>query len=190
MPPKRTNRLPLRSANERGSAETVRALIGRDTPSLASRITPGSVTPRVLAEAEIKEDSDRGNRIIDDDRDPLPVEESGHDDDTPEPNESAHDNDKPTAPSRINLEEMVEQQQKMIEFLFQHNTELLERRGSSTSHTKDKVKMAQPKRYCGGARELGTYIGSLRSNFRTHKHLFHDDTDKVQYALDHLGSGA
>jgi len=190
MPPKRTNRLPLRSANERGSAETIRASIGRDTPSLASRITPGSVTPRVLAEAEIDEDSDRGNRIIDDDEDPLSDEDSGHDDDTPEPNESAHDNDEPTAPSRINLEEMVERQQKMIEFLFQHNTELLERRGSSTSDAKDKFKMAQPKRYCGGARELETYLGSLRSNFRTHKHLFHDDTDKVQYALDHLGSWA
>jgi len=126
MPPKRTNRLPLCSANERGSPETIRASIGRDTPSLASRITPGSVTTRVLAEAEIEEDSDHDNRIIDDDEDPLSNEESGHDDDIPEPNESADDNEEPTAPSRINLEEMVERQQKMIEFLFQHNTELLE----------------------------------------------------------------
>jgi len=190
MPPKRTNRLPLRSANERGSAETIRASIGRDIPSLASRITPGSVTPRVLAEAEIEEDSYRGNRIIDDDEDPLSDEESGHDRNTPEPNESAHDNDEPTAPSRINLEEMVERQQKMIKFLFEHNTKLLEPRRSSTSHVTDKFKMAQPKRYCGGDRELETYLGSLRSNFQTHKHLFHDDMDKVQYALDHLGSWA
>jgi len=50
--------------------------------------------------------------------------------------------------------------------------------------------MAQPKRYCSGAGQLETYLGSLRSNFRTHKHLFHDDTDKVQYALDHRGSWA
>jgi len=148
------------------------------------------VTPRVLAEAEIEEESYSGSKITDDDEDPLSDGESEHDDDTPEPNESAHDNDEPTAPPKINLEEMVERQQKMIDFLFQHNTELLERRRSSTSDSKDKFKMAQPKRYCGGARELETYLGSLRSNFRTHKHLFHDDTDKVQYALDHLGSWA
>jgi len=35
---------------------------------------------------------------------------------------SAHNYDDPTAPSKINLQEMVEQQQKMIEYLFQHNT--------------------------------------------------------------------
>jgi len=148
------------------------------------------VTPRVLAEAEIEEDSNRGYRIIEDDEDPLSDEESGYDDDTPEPNKSAHDNDKPTASSRINLEEMVERQQKMIEFLFQHNTELLERRGSLTPDANNIFKMAQPKRYCGGARELETYLVSLQLNFRTHKHLFHDDTDKVQSALDHLGSWA
>ena len=36
---------------------------------------------------------------------------------------------------------------------------------------------------------MDTFLGSLRSNFRTHSYLFSDsDTDKVQYALDHLGS--
>jgi len=50
--------------------------------------------------------------------------------------------------------------------------------------------MAQPKRFYGGSEELETYIASLRSNFRTHENRFHDDTDKVQYALDHLGSWA
>jgi hypothetical protein len=109
------------------------------------------VTPRVLAEAEIEEESYSGSKITDDNEDPLSDGESEHDDDTPEPNESAHDNDKPTAPPKINLEEMVERQQKMIDFLFQHNTKLLERRRSSTSDSKDKFKMAQPKRYCGGA---------------------------------------
>jgi hypothetical protein len=48
--------------------------------------------------------------------------------------------------------------------------------------------MAQPKRYCRGAQELETYLGSLQWNFWTHKHLFHDNTYKVQYALDHIGS--
>jgi hypothetical protein len=62
-----------------------------------------------------------------------------------------HDNNEPTAPSRINLEEMVERQQKMIDFLFQYNTELLELRGSSTLDVKPGIKMAQPNCYCGGA---------------------------------------
>jgi hypothetical protein len=55
MPPKRTNRIPLRTANERGSAETIRASIGRSTPSLSSRITTPieRVSPRVLPEADI-----------------------------------------------------------------------------------------------------------------------------------------
>jgi len=39
MPPKRTNSLPLRTTNKRGSAETIWASIGHGTPRLASRIT-------------------------------------------------------------------------------------------------------------------------------------------------------
>jgi len=190
MPPERMNRLPLHSANERGSAERIRVSIGRDTLSLASPITPRSVIPRVLAESEIEAHSDPGSRIFDDDEDPLSAGESEHDDDTPEPNASAHDNNELTAPPKINLQEMVERQQKMIDFLIQHNTKLLRRCRLSTSDSKDRFKMAQPKRYCRGARELETYHGSHRSNFRTHKHLVHDDTYKVQYALDHLGSRA
>jgi len=188
MPPKRTNRLPLRGANERGSAQTIRTSMGRDPMSLASRITPESVTPRVLAEAEIEEDLHREITIIDNDQDPLSDDESEHNDDTSEPNESVYENDKSTAPPKINLEKMVERLQKMVNFLQQHNTELVEWRRLSTSDSKDKFKMAQPKRYCVGARGLETYHGWLWSNFRTHKPLFHDDTDNVQYALDHLRS--
>jgi hypothetical protein len=84
------------------------------------------VTPSVLEEAEIKEDSDRRNTIINNDQYPLSDDESRHVNDTPELNESTPDNDELTAPSRLNLQEMVERQQQMIEFLFQHGTELLE----------------------------------------------------------------
>jgi hypothetical protein len=86
------------------------------------------VTPRVLAEAEIEEESYSGSKITDNYKDPLSDGESEHDNDTPEPNESAHYNHELTAPPKINLEEMLERQKKMIDFLFQHNTELLERR--------------------------------------------------------------
>jgi hypothetical protein len=108
MPPKRTNRLPLCGANECGSAETIRVSICRDTPSLAGRITPGSLTPRVLEGVEIQEESYSGSKITNDDENPLFDGKGEHDDDTPEPNESAHDNDEPTAPPKINLDEMVE----------------------------------------------------------------------------------
>jgi len=50
--------------------------------------------------------------------------------------------------------------------------------------------MAQLQCYCGDAKEQETCHGSLRVNFRTHKHIFHDNTDQVQYLLDHLGSWA
>jgi len=104
MPPIRTNRLPLRSSNERGSTETIRALIGRDTESLTRRITPESVTPRVLAEVEFEEESYRGSNITDNDLDRFSDGESRHDNCTPEPNESTYDNEQPTAPPKINLE--------------------------------------------------------------------------------------
>jgi hypothetical protein len=66
------------------------------------------VTLRVLAEAEIEDESYNGSNITDDDEDPLSDGKSEHNDDTPEPNEPAHDNDELTGPPNINLEEMVE----------------------------------------------------------------------------------
>lgn len=151
MPPKQTIRLPLPSAYECGCADMIPALIGHDTPSLARWITPGSVTPRFLAQAEIEDDSDHGSRIIDVDEDPLSDRKSDHYEDTPEPNNSVPDNDEPTAPSKLNVVQLVKRQQIMIDILLQHNTNLLERCGSSTSDQRDMFKMAQPKLCCGGA---------------------------------------
>jgi len=74
----------------------------------------------------MEEESYSGSKITDDDEDPLSDIESEHYDDTPEPNESTHYNDELTAPPKLNLEQMVERQHKMIDFFFQHNTELLE----------------------------------------------------------------
>jgi len=110
MPPKWTNRLPLRSADGHVCAETIQRSISLDIASLVSQITPGSVTGRVLTEVEIERDSEQGNRIINDAEDPLPEDDSNLDNDTPEPTQSVHNNDQPTAPSKINLEAMVERQ--------------------------------------------------------------------------------
>ena len=180
MPRKRTNRLPLRTANEHGSAETIRASIGRGTPSLASQITTPieRVSPRVLPEAEI----DGGER---EDYD------SDDDDDEPEPTNHGDDDDdrRGTVESEVtmaDMRDMLEQQRKLVAILFQ-NAEM--KPPTPRAKSKDKFEITHPKRYCGGPRELETFLGTLRSNFRTHNHLFPGgDTDKVQYALDHLGS--
>jgi len=78
MPPIRMNRLPLRTANERGSAEPIRASIGRGTRCQASRIsTPiGRASQRVLPEAEI-DDEEEGNSDYDDEEEEQP-EDNNH----------------------------------------------------------------------------------------------------------------
>jgi hypothetical protein len=71
----------------------------------------------------------------------------------------------------------VEQQQKMIDFPFQHNPKLIEWPRSSTSDSKDKCQMVQPKSDCGGGRQLETNFSSPWMNFGTHKPHFYDNTD-------------
>ena len=83
---------------------------------------------------------------------------------------------------------MVEQWQKIIDFFSLLKSWLLEQCRSWTSDLQYMFKMKQPKCYYRGALRLKTYLGSLRSTFRTHIQLFHIDTGKVQYALDNLQS--
>jgi len=187
MPSKRTNRLPLRTAKDRGSAESIWASIGCGTPSLAGRIsTPiEHASPRVFPEAEIDDDEEEDGNTDDDDEDEEEQPEDNHGE------AQAHSTDRSdTVPSEVttaDMRHMLEQQRKLVELLFQ-NAEM-KPKDPESPNPKDKFKVTHPKRYCGGARELETFLGSLRSNFRTHNHLFlGGDTDKVQYALDHLGS--
>jgi hypothetical protein len=186
MPPKRANRLPLLTANERGSAETIRASIGRGTPSLASRIsTPiERASPRIFPEAEI-DDEEEGNSDYDGEEEEQPEDNHGE--------ERVTNTDRgDTVRSEVtmaDMRDMLEQQRKLVELLFE-NAEMKSKDPTSSNAT-DKFKVTHPIHYCGGARELETFLGSVRSNFRTHNHLFPGgDTDKVQYALDHLGSWA
>lgn len=78
--------------------------------------------------------------------------------------------------------------QKMIDFLFQDNTELQQQCGLSASDWKAKCKLAQPNHNCDGDRKVEIYLSSLRSNLRTHKPLFYEETDKVHYAAEHHGN--
>jgi len=139
-----------------------------------------------LPEAEIDNNSDQ-ERLIDDETDDRETDDEENDD-----NEDV-DPHAPLWPNIILVDVVeqqwatVERQARMIEFLFQQNTELQSRRESTSKN--DKFDMTYRRWYCGGTRELDTFLGSLRSNFRTHSHLISDgDTDKVQYALDHLRS--
>jgi len=82
------------------------------------------------------------------------------------------------------MRDMLEQQQKLVELLFQ-NAEM-KPNDPESPNPKDKFKVTHPKCYCRGVREFETFLGSLRLNFRTHNDLFPGgNTDKVQYALDH-----
>jgi hypothetical protein len=52
-----------------------------------------------------------------------------------------------------------------------------------------KLKMFNPKRFCGGAVKSEIFIGSLHSNFGVHSIYFpKGDIDYVQYVLDNLGT--
>jgi len=165
----------------------MRASIGHGTPSLASRISPiEQLSPRVLPEAEIDNNSDQ-ERLTDDETDDRETDD--------EENDGNEDVD-PRAPLRPNIiladgveqqRATVERQERMIKFLFQQMTKLLSRRESTSKN--DKFDLTHPRQFCGGGRTLDTFLGSLYWNFPTHSHLFSDgDSDKVQYALDHLGS--
>jgi hypothetical protein len=186
MPPKRANRLPLRIANECGSAKTIRASIGRGTPSQASQICTfiERASPHISLEAEIDVEEERISDY-DDEEEEQPEDNHGE--------EQAAIRDRgDTLRSEFtiaDMRDMLEQQRKLVPLLFQ-NAEMKSKVPTS-SKAKDKFKVTHPKHYCGGARELETFLGSHRSNFRTHNHIFSGgDTDKVQYALDHLGSWA
>jgi hypothetical protein len=149
MPPKKTNRFPLRTANERGSAETIRASIGHGTLSLASRITTiERLSPRVLPEAEMDNNSDP-EPLINDESDHCETNDAENDD---------NDDVGPHAPLQPNIlladvveqqRATVERQERMIEFLVQQNTELLSPRESRSKN--DQFDMTNPRRYCGGA---------------------------------------
>jgi len=187
MPPKRTNRLPLRTANDCGSAETMRPLIGHGTPSLASQIsTPNEpASPRVFPEAEIDDDQDEDGNTDDEDEDEEQQPEDNHG------KAQAHSTDRGnTVRSEVTMADMwdmLEQQGKLVELLFQHSE--MKPKDPESPNPKNKFNVTHSKRYCRGARELETFLGSLPSNFRTHNHLFPGgDTDKVQYTINHLRS--
>jgi len=180
MPPKGMNKLALRTPNERRSTETIWASIVCSTPPLASPITTPikCVSPRVLPEDEIDE-SKRDDENCD------------HDYERPQPARNGDDLDDrgDTIESDLtmaHMQDMPEQQWKLVAILFQ-NTVM--KPPPSSVRSKDKFEITHPKRYCGGPGKLGSVLGTLRSNFRTHNHLFRrGDTDKVQYALNSLGS--
>jgi hypothetical protein len=120
-------------------------------------------------------------------------EEEGNDDNE---DEHQHRGYITAAFTEEDVREMMEQQWKLVSTIMQQNAELMEvnrELGQESAKpelttTREKFKMTQPQRFCGGARELEIFIGALRSTLRTRSHPFLNGySDKVQYALDHLG---
>lgn len=190
MPPKQKNRLPLHRANERWSAETTRSSICHNTPSLTSRIIPRSVIPDVLAEARIEEDSNSRTRIINDDEDPIP----------------------PTSASRkttcLNLmspctimTNWLHHPSSTIKSWWRDGTWWSTSFSSLTPNYKrdsDRRPPTRKTRLLWHRRNTTAEVlenwkpvsDHFESNFQTHKHLCQDNTDKVQYDRDHVGSWA
>jgi len=83
------------------------------------------------------------------------------------------------------MADMLEQQRKHLAILFQ-NAEM--KPPPSSAKSKETFEITHPKRNCGGRSTFETFLGTRCSNFQTHNRLFPgEDTDKGQYALDHLG---
>jgi len=130
----------------------------------------------------------------DDEEDGNPDDEDEDEEEQPEDNHGeaqAHSTDcGDTVRSEVtmaDMQDMLEQQRMLVELLFQNAD--MKPNDPESPNPKDKFKVTHPKRYCGGAQELETFLSALPLNFRTHNHLFPGgDTDKVQYALYHLGS--
>jgi hypothetical protein len=147
MPPKRVNKLPLCTANERGSADTIRASIGRGSPTLASRCSAPieRASPHIFPQAEIDHEEE-GNSDYDDEEQEQPEDNHGE--------ERAANTDRgDTVRSEVSMadiRDMVEPQRKLVELLF-HNAEM-KSKDSMSSNAKDKFKVTHPKHNCGGAR--------------------------------------
>jgi len=112
MPPKQTNRLPLCTANKRGSTETIGASIGRGTPSLASRITTPieHVSLRGVSEDMIDE-SEREDHNSDDHNEEVQPTSHGDDDDD-------CGNTVESEVTTADMRDVLEQQRKLVAILF------------------------------------------------------------------------
>jgi len=178
MPPKGTYRLPLQTANELQSIETIPASFGHGTASLASRISTliKHVSSWILP-------ADMINEIECDDY------SSDYNDEESEPSSHSdkYNNCSDTVEfevTMVNMRQILEQQQNFIVVLFRNM-----KMKPPPSCTKSEVKLQNlpPKWYCGGPRKLETIVGTLCTNFRTYnRQLPGGNTYMVQYMLIHL----
>ena len=183
MPPKKTNTFPLRTGDECGRTETLRVSISPGPLSLASRITPiewhspkgwhwWSYCPRT---PNWQRDRWFRNQQWREWRQPRCWSTCPHASEYP----SAHVVEKAVSYGGMTGEN------EQIPLPTEYRTTIL----TWMYKQNPNFNMANPRQYCGSAPELDMFPGSLRSTFRTDRHLFSDsDTDKVQYAPNHLGS--
>ena len=127
----------MRTANEPGHAETLRASIGRCTPIPASRITTPieRVSPRVLPEAAINDGEREDYNYDDNNDDPSPTNHGDCDDD------NDRDDTVESEVTMANMRDMMEQQWKLVAILFQ----IVERKTPTPRpKSKDKFEITHP----------------------------------------------
>lgn len=87
-------------------------------------------------------------------------------------------------------EHRCDELQALVQQLMNREERRLEPQAAITlpvATTTKKLKMIDPEKFCGGAKELDIFLGRLQSNFRTHGEMFQNDGTKVSYALSLLG---
>jgi hypothetical protein len=84
------------------------------------------------------------------------------------------------------LFDIMRQQTQVLKLLMERSSS---GRTSATQRTDNPTSnMVNPAHYCGGVRELDWFLDDLRSNFRSHAHIFpRGGPDHVMYALQFLG---
>jgi len=180
----------------------MRASIEFFRPSL-SRITAiptGRVS--VLPEDEINDDYPAETQVLEAARDPDDEDKDEDDSTLPEGEDNRGRDDILSKITEDDQKEMLEQNRMLLKLLFEHQAQWKEERTQMLteldhSRTIDRpenpgnqskiFKMVDPLWYCSGAKELDKFLGTLRSNFASHKHLFpRGDPDQVKYAVSFL----
>jgi len=195
MPPKKALRIPLCMADARVSMESLHTSIGRITPIPTARVS-------VLLADEIIDDGGNGDAQHHDEED-VTSDEDEEDEELAHPEPETHTDDVLSMITDHDNKEMMAQNRMLLKLLIEQQAEWKEERtrmlaeldrsrpteqNETSEPTQSKIlKMVDPVRYCGGAKELDKFLESQRSNFDSHKHLFpKGGPDRVKYAISFL----
>jgi len=110
-------------------------------------------------------------------------------DQTPEPEQVAARRSNRERLTKNELIHQLDRQEQSIERQERLLNLLLEQRQLPPPQ-RETLKMVNPRPYCGGAKELDSFLSHLHQNHQLHATLFPDDATKVAHALNLLGTWA